>query len=148
MFSLNANVLTERYIDEHVIEKTTKKIINKSALTSSVVTRGVKQTAAFWTKEDGNTEDFVNFCEQNICKNKEAKEALFYRICDNLETIFGHNNRVTIDLLLPSHVPGYETTAVDEIFGAYDGLSHFTDDMFANKLAFLVILNFPHFNLE
>ncbi|MEG2070702.1 MAG: hypothetical protein RR034_04940, partial [Bacteroidales bacterium] len=73
---------------------------------------------------------------------------LFERIATNFETILGHNNRVTVELLRPLHVTGYKVLPVDEIFGAYNGLSHFNDDMFDNKLAFIVILNYPSFTLE
>ena len=30
----------------------------------------------------------------------------------------------------------------------YSPLAHFSDDMFANKLAFITIINFPHYSLE
>src|SRR5262249_47039525 len=36
----------------------------------------------------------------------------------------------------------------DEIFGGYDPSAHATDDFFRNKLAFVVLLNFPLTTLE
>ena len=55
------------------------------------------------------------------------------------ETIYGHNNRVSIEMLRPSHVVGYEKLPVDEIFAAYNGFSSFSDDMFTNKIAFIIL---------
>jgi hypothetical protein len=36
----------------------------------------------------------------------------------------------------------------DEVFAAYDPSAHLTDDFFQNKLAFVVLLNFPLTTLE
>ena len=48
----------------------------------------------------------------------------------------------------PEQLTGYEATSVDQLFGAYSGMAHFQEDMFNSKLAFVVILNFPHFTLK
>ncbi len=139
---------SNKYIDESVVNKTTQDLSKQTNISAALIIRGVQQTADFWTNADGTKDEFNEFCIQNFCKSKVEKEKLFYRICDNFESIFGHNNRVTIDLLLPLHVTGYEKMPVDDIFGAYNGLSHFNDDMFENKIAFIIILNFPSFTLE
>lgn len=137
------------YISESTYNRARSAIKNSGCeMSNQLLERGLRQAAAFWTPKDGTTEDFIKFCEQHFCRNLEEKDKLFVRLCNNFETIFGHNNRVTIELLRPSHVTGYESFPVDEIFGAYNGLSHFNEDMFNNKLAFIVILNFPHFTLE
>jgi hypothetical protein len=36
----------------------------------------------------------------------------------------------------------------DWIMSGYSPSAHFSDDMFANKLAFITIMNFPHYSLE
>ena len=41
-----------------------------------------------------------------------------------------------------------EPTQVDWIIGGYSPMSHFTEDMFANKIAHICVLNFPYFSLE
>ncbi len=147
---MNANANNpNRYITEATCSKAKAAIQKKGcSIPTQLIDRGLSQAAAFWTNQDGSSDDFVNFCANNFCKTLEEKDLLFTRICDNFETILGHNNRITIELLRPSHVRGYETLPVDEIFGAYSGLAHFNEDMFNNKLAFIVILNFPHFTLK
>jgi hypothetical protein len=120
---------------------------SRSTISPSLIERGVRQTAAFWTSSDGSQKEFEQFCITHYCPDMETKVALFNRLCDNFEVIFGHNHRVGIDLQRPEQVTGYTSTMVDGLFSAYDGLAHFEEDMFANKLAFIVILNFPHFTL-
>ena len=136
-----------KYIDNSRITSVSQAITQTSKISSTVIERGVKQVAEFWTEADGSKEDFSIFCIQNICKTQDEKRQLFDRLCENFESILGHNNRVMVDLLMPTHVTNIESTIVDPIFGAYNGLSHFNDDMFNNKIAFIVILNFPHFTL-
>ncbi|MEG1556503.1 MAG: hypothetical protein RR356_07250 [Bacteroidales bacterium] len=146
---LTANATSsKKYIDDTTIQKTRTEIAKHSSFSQKLIERGVEQVAAFWTAQDGTTQDFIDFCVANYCKDLNAKNELFERIATNFETILGHNNRVTVELLRPLHVTGYKVLPVDEIFGAYNGLSHFNDDMFDNKLAFIVILNYPSFTLE
>ena len=140
---------SNRYITEHSCSKAKSAILRKGCtISEKLIDRGLSQAANFWTSADGSQDEFIDFCAKNFCKNLEEKDRLFERLCTNFETILGHNNRVTIELLRPSHVKGIESTPVDDIFGAYNGLAHFNEDMFNNKLAFIVIMNFPHFTLR
>ena len=144
-FTLSAKNL---FIQKATIQRTVGDLQKSSKLSPSLITRGVNQAADFWTEADGSQEDFINFCSENCCKNSAEKEMLFHRLCDNFESILGHNNRVTVELSLPIHVTGYEPLPIDERFAAYNSLSHLNSDMFDNKIAFVVILNFPHFTLK
>lgn len=138
----------ESFIDKNVVERTASLLTRKSSISQHVIERGVSQAASFWLSSDGSKEEFRQFCEEHQCKTPEEKEQLFYRLCENFESIFGHNNRVMIDLLMPTHVSGVKSLPIDQYFGAYNGLAHFNDDMFDSKIAFVIILNFPHFTLE
>ncbi len=140
---------SNRYITEHTCSKAKSAILRKGCnISEKLIDRGLSQAANFWTSADGSQDEFIDFCTKNFCKNLEEKDHLFERLCTNFETILGHNNRVTIELLRPSHVKGVENLPIDDIFGAYNGLAHFNEDMFNNKLAFIVIMNFPHFTLR
>jgi len=140
----NAN---QSFITESQLSKTKQSLRSISSVSPSVLDRGVKQAADFWTDQDGTQTEFKQFCERYVCRNPQEKEALFYRLCDNFEAILGHSNSLAIELLKPTQLVNQKQTAVDEIFGAYNNLSHFYEDMFQNKVAFIVILNFPHFTL-
>ncbi len=123
------------------------KLLKDSDLSKAIVERGVTQTAALWNENDGSLEEFTAFCEANFCKTMAEKEALFNRLADNFEAIWGNNNRTTTKLLRPLHVSGYESTVVDNMFATYDLNAHFNNDMFSNKIAFVITLNFPSFTL-
>ena len=135
-------------ISESARNQVVDYLVQHSTISKQLIERGVSQAAAFWTEEDGTQQEFAQFCMQNFCKDKEEKQQLFERLCNNFEIIFGHNNRVSIDLQRPDQVAGYNSTIADKYFSAYSGLAHFEDDMFESKLAFLVILNFPNFTLK
>lgn len=140
---------SNRFITEHSCSKAKAAILKKGCnISEQLLDRGLSQVAAFWTSNDGSQDEYVDFCTKNFCLNIEEKDKLFNRLCDNFETILGHNNRISIELLRPTHVVGYDDLAIDDIFGAYNGLAHLNQDMFNNKIAFIVILNFPHFTLR
>lgn len=143
-----AAVAQNTFISEGTIQKTCSEIKKTSKIPSEMVARGVSQTASLWTESDGTPTEFSDFCVENFCAGPAEKEQLFNRLCNNFEAIMGHNHAVTVELCMPIHVVGYESLPVDELFASYDGNSHFTDDMFANKIAFIVTLNFPHFSLK
>lgn len=142
------NVKADNQVNTPEVANVIASIKAQTTISSALVERGVNQVAALWTQDDGSQQDFDQFCYGNFCKSLEEKTTLFYRICDNFETIYGHNNRVTIELQRPEQVTGYASTSVDQLFSAYNGMAHFQEDMFASKLAFVVILNFPHFTLK
>src|SRR5574344_1310292 len=139
---------SSNFITETTVQATVSKVLKNTSASAEMVNRGVNLTATLWTAQDGNQEDFINFCIDTFCKNAEEKEALFNRLCDNFETILGHNNRVSIELKRPIDVQGYNVMPIDEMFAAYDGLAHLVNDMFDSKVAFVVTLNFPYYTLK
>lgn len=135
-------------VNEQTISNTMSKIFKKSEISDKLVERGVKQVARLWKSSDGTNEEFLEFCETYFCKTKEEKVKLFNRFASHFETILGFNNQITTQLLRPVHVTGYEYLNIDDIFSAYNPMANFSDDMFNNKIAFVVILNFPYFTLD
>jgi len=51
-------------------------------------------------------------------------------------------------LKAPLQLEGPEITPVDMMFGSYNASAHLTDDLYANKIAFITALNFPFYALE
>ena len=140
--------LQAQFIFEHTQNKIIQELTANSNMSPALIKKGVNQTALLWNYTDGAEKDFYSFCVTHFCKTPEEKEQLFYRLADNFETIFGHNNRVILDLLRPTQVTGYNLLPIDDFFASYDVNAHFSDEMFANKIAFIVALNFPHLSLE
>ena len=112
------------------------------------ISKGVQQTAAFWTPKDGNPKEFETFCNDNYINDPKELEVVFQKLSTNLEILMGNYNKISVDLKLPLHLDMGKIIPVDEIFGSYDVSAHFNDDMFNNKLAFICLLNFPFYNLK
>lgn len=111
--------------------------------------RGVSQAAALWTAEDGSEEEFSAFVRENYCAKPAERVALFESLSRILENCYQSADMLTVDLLKPTQLTNAgEPQLPDWIMSAYSPLAHFSDDMFANKLAFVTILNFPHFSLD
>lgn len=112
-------------------------------------TRGVEQAAALWTEADGTAEDFRAFVEENLCKTDSERLVLFESLSRILEKCYESADLLTVELLRPTQLTNADKPATpDWIMSGYSPMAHFTDDMFANKIAFLTILNFPHYSLE
>ena len=113
------------------------------------VERGISQAAALWTAEDGSEEDFRTLVREHFCTTDSERVALFESLSRILENCYQSADMLTVDLLKPTQLTDAgEPTAADYIMSAYSPMAHFADDMFANKLAFITIMNFPHYSLE
>ena len=62
--------------------------------------------------------------------------------------IFGYFNTISVDLQRPLQLDIGEMLPIDEKFGSYNPMNHFTEDFFNNRIAFIISLNFPYFTLE
>jgi len=112
------------------------------------VQRGLKQAAAFWRAGDGTPAAFEAFVRAQFAGDSKALDALFTRLEFVLESYFGHALEVGRDFRWHTELDLGPVLPVDEILSGFDAGAHFVDDAFANKLAFVVLLNFPLSNLE
>ena len=108
----------------------------------------IPQLAALWTADDGTPEQFQSFCLEHFVADTAALWRMAQTLQANLESLWGCFNKISVDLKLPLHVVGPEPTALDEMFGGFDPSAHFDDDMFQQKIAFVVVLNFPFYTLD
>ena len=110
---------------------------------------GVRQAQALWTPQDGSNEQFEQLVKDHTCANDSEKVALFESLSRILENCFQSADMLTVELLRPTQLTNAsEPLTPDWIVSGYSPLAHFSDDMFDNKLAFVTILNFPHYTLE
>jgi hypothetical protein len=112
------------------------------------ITRGVASTASFWRETDGTAKEFTAFCRDNFIADTAELDKVFNRISTNLEVIRGYFNTISVDLLRPLQLDMGEILPIDERFGSYSPATHFTDDFFSNKIAFIITLNFPPYSLD
>ena len=137
------------FIDKITINKISDTLIKKYGENARIsIERGITQAAAFWTEADGSKKDFIVFCTDNFVGNPTAKESAFKKISNNFESLFGHFNKISLDLNRQLHLDLDPIEPVDVMFGGYDVSSNLMNDFFKNKIAFYVILNFPYYSLE
>jgi hypothetical protein len=111
--------------------------------------RGVRQMAALWQETDGKDNDFVDLVTTHYIADAENKKQLFDRLSYILEQCGQSADLLNNTLQEPTVLcEKGDPTIVDWIIGGYSPMAHFTEDMFANKIAHICVLNFPAFTLE
>lgn len=139
----------QRFISDLIINKTIKDIESKfDTPDKQRIESGVKQTAGFWTIEDGNEEEFNKFCIENFINSKDELDMAFTSIQRNFEILNGHFNKISLSLKFPLHIDEGEINSLDLMFGGYEPASNLQDDLYQNKIAFYILLNFTHYNLD
>jgi hypothetical protein len=112
------------------------------------IARGLKQVSEFWLADDGNAAEFEEFVTRNFAGDQTGLDTLFNR-CEYLfEQIDGHMLEETLALRRQTDLDIGPIMPYDEIFAGYDPSAHLTDDLFRNKTAFAVLLNFPLTTLQ
>ncbi|MDP2271099.1 MAG: hypothetical protein Q8N23_34850 [Archangium sp.] len=109
------------------------------------VVQGVRQVAALWRKEDG---DLAAFAKDNFIVEQKDLDATFARFEANFEQLDGHLLEIGRELQKPTALDVGPLLKVDPLFAEYDPSAHLTEDLFNNKLGFVVLLNFPLTTLE
>ena len=142
------NDKTEHFIDRTCVEKTVKALEEKYPDVGARLARGVEQASAFWTAADGTQEEFQAFCMDNFMADPDDRARMAAHLERNFESLWGCFNKMNVDLSLPIHVEGPEPTELDDLFAAYSPSAHLIDDTFEQKIAFIVVLNFPFYTLE
>ena len=105
--------------------------------------KGLDQVASFWREQDGGQEAFEAFVRRNFAGDAESVDVMFSRFEKLLEQLDGHSLEILLAFREQSDLDLGPIQPFDEIFAAYDPSAHVMDDFFENKLAFVVLLNFP-----
>ena len=112
------------------------------------VERGVRQVAKFWRAEDGDAASFEGFVRGNFAGDQAALDTMFYRYQRLLEQLYGHLHEINREFRQQADLDAGPVFPFDEVFAGYDPAAHVADDFFNNKLAFVVLLNFPLTTLQ
>lgn len=110
--------------------------------------RGMQQVAEFWREEDGDQAAFEELVRTHFAGDQATLDALFNRMQFILESTYGHMSEIGRDLKWQSDLDIGPVLPFDEILAGYDPSAHLNDDFFANKIAFINLLNFPITTLE
>jgi hypothetical protein len=110
--------------------------------------RGLRQVAEFWRADDGDAATFEDFVRSNFAGEQVTLDTMFNRLESLLEQLSGHMHEINREFRQQSDLDLGPVLPFDEIIGGYDPSAHVLDDFFQNKLAFVVLLNFPLTTLD
>ncbi len=110
--------------------------------------RGLHQVASFWRAEDGDAGQFAAFVRENYAGTAAVRDALFERLEALLEQLDGHMTEIVRHFRQQSELDRGPVLPMDELFAGYNPAAHIQEDFFHNRLAFVVLLNFPLTTLE
>ncbi len=112
------------------------------------IERGLKQVGEFWRADDGDQAAFEAFVRTEFAGDQAALDTLFARFESLMEQLDGHMHEINREFRNVADLDTGPIQPYDEVFAAYDPGAHVLDDFFQNKLAFVVLLNFPLTTLE
>lgn len=112
------------------------------------IEKGLKQVQAFWRKEDGSPEAFIEFAKTHFIADSVLLQKTLARYEKQFESIYGHMAEIGRDLLEPLHVDIGPMLPVDYLFANYAPDAHVMEDLFKTKIAFVALLNFPLYTLQ
>ena len=131
-------------IPEPVIGATVAKLVAAHGAASEArALRGVTQVAQRWFATDGDDAAFTAFCVDNFLTDEAALTAQFERLQTVLEQVDGQLHEVRRLLMTPQDLDTGPVAALDLKLGELDLAAHVDDDLFATKVAFVALLNFP-----
>lgn len=136
-------------IDLSTISQTIASLSEKYPQCAALIERSVPYAASLWRVEDGTPSEFTQFCETYFVADSASRYRLAETLQQNFESLWGCYNKIGTDLKLHIHVDdGNPIEPVDELFNGFDPSAHLDDGMFANKIAFVTVLNFPNYSLQ
>lgn len=136
--------LTEQLVSELAIGTNTDP---KTEAETEAIAKGIRQTASLWRAEDGNPDEFDTFVREHLAETQAEKARLYQTLSHMMEVLNEGGNFLSVGLTAPTILAGDEPTEIDYIMSGYSPLSHLMDDLFENKVAFIMTLNFPEYTL-
>ena len=160
LFALSITLMTSCTIKQE--KNTERSVLGESILNETIealkaqfpdcsqerISRSVLHAGSLWWQKDGNEDDFKTFCLENFAGNDNDREKLFEKLDKHFETLTGHFNWMSLKLQEPVHLKYGEILQVDEMFSGYNPSAHLLNDLYDNKIAFIVALNFPFYSLR
>ena len=135
--------------EQHIQSAITTVLQAHPTADSAMLARGAKQVAALWRESDGTAMDYQTLIASSYAATDAEKEQLYNRMAFILEQCSQSADMLNNTLQEPTTLLGKgDPTQIDWIISGYSPMAHFAEDMFANKIAHICVLNFPHYSLE
>jgi hypothetical protein len=110
--------------------------------------QGLEQVRAFWRPEDGDAAAFEAFVRTHFAGDAEHRDAMFHRLEAAFEQLGGLMLEAVRQLRMHTDVERGDVLPFDRLLSGYNPGAHVNADLFANKVAFVVLLNFPLTTLD
>jgi hypothetical protein len=143
-----AEPLTSAQLNESMRKLETELLAKYGVAQKPRLSIGLHQVMEFWRPEDGDAAAFELFVRINFAGDRESLDTMFTRFQRLLEQLDGHMHEISREFATQQDLDLGPIRSYDETFGGYDPSAHVIDDFFQNKLAFIVLLNFPLTTLE
>lgn len=136
-------------ISELIVTQTIDTLkLNKGIADLNRLEKGVKHVASLWRETDGDDKIFMTFCKSNFILTEAERELFFAKVSNNLESLFGHFNKISLDLKENVDLNNGPMLNIDKEFSGYSVSANLLNDLYSNKIAFMIALNFPYYSLE
>lgn len=154
LFSCQQNVKTTKEaempnIDETTIDKAIELVEQEyNVEKDDRITKGVKHIASLWRSSDGNKDEFITFCKDHYIYDEKELEEVFFKASNYFEVLWGNFGKISMELQRNMHQSDRTFHEIDAKFAGYSPSSHLESDLYKNKIAFYIALNFPPYSLE
>jgi len=112
------------------------------------INQGLAQVRSMWRAEDGDAEAFQSFVTSSFLPQGKELDLTFERLEFAMERTDGYLLSLARDLRRGVDLEIGPLLPIDRRLGAYNPSAHLRDDLFANKIAFVTLLNFPVTSLD
>ncbi len=112
------------------------------------IDRGLAQVARYWRADDGDAKAFAAFVTAEFVPQGAGLDGVFERFAEASEAVNGYFVAMGRDLRRRADLDLGPLTPFDRRLGAWNPAAHVSDDLFANKVAFVALLNFPLTTLD
>ncbi len=154
LFLLLSSHLQAQAASENVISQETRKKVIDAIITNNKnaereqVRRGVEQVSALWRAEDGDEMGFKTFCTIHYIAGPIERSAFLARCERNFEVIDGSFNEIRRTINEPLQLDYGPISPYNYLFSSFSPSSHLNEDLFSNKTAFAILLNYPLCSLD
>ena len=105
--------------------------------------RGVKQVAAFWRAEDGDAAALQRFVTSEFIADPAVLARTRDRLAEAFEAADGHLLEISRTWRAGAELERGPELPIDGLLAATDPGAHLQEDLFASRIAFTVLLNWP-----
>jgi len=107
------------------------------------IERGVEQVRRLWRPEDGDADAFAAFVAAEYVPRGDLLDATFERFEFAMERIGGYMTSLNRDLRRGADLDLGPMLPLDRRLAGWSPDAHVSDDLYATKIAFVALLNFP-----